>query len=67
MDRDQGHLSRTHNSKAEVIRLCKANPGILIALDAGDGWTSLWLSKRRGEAPRSHGMINPQGQYLASM
>ena len=63
----QEYLAQTHSSKAEVIRLSKRNPGVLFVLDAGDGWQSLWLSKRRGEEPRSQGMVNPDGQYMASM
>ena len=60
-------LNRTFESKAEVIRLCKANPNIELRLDAGEGWVSVWMSNRRGQEPKRQYMLNPAGVQVFGM
>lgn len=53
-------------SKIDIARACRKNPGIVLQLDAGDGWYSLWVLDdrcKKGE-PRSLGLYNPQGTLV---
>jgi hypothetical protein len=59
-------MTTTFASKLDLIRACRKSPNVVLKLDAGDGWYSLWVldGKCKHGEPRSLGLFNPQGTMV---
>jgi hypothetical protein len=53
-------------SRADLNAYAKRNPGKVLVLDGGAGWTSKWVSERKGKEPKCVGAYNPEGMLTTA-